>query len=431
MKKAIKKAIPQPLFDVVEPTGHKLETIAASARAGFPAKKLRVIGVTGTNGKTSTAFMIFTMLKNAGKKVGIISTVACGVGDDVVPQSAHVTTSSGPVLQKQFVAMARQDVEWVVLETTSHALAQYRVWGVPFEIAVLTNITHEHLDYHKTFERYVAAKRKLFEMTAQHKNGYGVINAEDPQAQAFADTMSNSVSYGIHAGGLRAKNIVATAQNTTYQAEIDGQVYAITCNIPGEFNVYNSLAAIAVGRRIGLSVSQIEQGIALTTHIDGRMVRVDEGQPYTILVDFAHTPDAFERLLKSVRQTVSGKLVVLFGSAGRRDQSKREIQGNIAAQYADEVILTEEDDRDCDGLEIIEQIAVGVEASGGVRDETYFCVHDRTEAIAFALGRVSDATDAVVFLGKGHEKTIERADGEHPWDEVSVIQQTLGKIRDT
>jgi UDP-N-acetylmuramoyl-L-alanyl-D-glutamate--2,6-diaminopimelate ligase len=401
-----KKIIPRGLFQKIEPTGHLLEAILANVRYGFPSRKMHVIGVTGTNGKTTTAFIIHKMLHKAGYKVGLLTTVAYGVGDDIYPQVAHMTTVSAPLLQKRLAEFKQQGVEYVVLETTSHALAQYRVWGVPFEIAVLTNMTHEHLDYHGTFERYVAAKRRLFEIAARHGVRYGVVNADDSQANTFLSATPNSIAYGIKTGDLTAINVDLTTEGSTYTAKVGSDSYAIHCRLPGEFNVYNSLAAVAVGRKIGLSTQQVEQGIEALEGVEGRMTVVDEGQPFSVVIDYAHTPDSFEKLFKTVKPLVKGKLIVLFGSAGRRDEVKRTEQGVLAGKFADEVIVTE-DDRDMDGQEILEHIATAVETSGKIRDTNLFLVHDRREAIRFAVKRAGK-DDMVLLLGKGHEKDILR-----------------------
>jgi len=381
--------------------------------------------VTGTNGKTSTCFMIHKMLTEAGIKAGLMTTVAYGVGNDITPQVAHMTTVSAPLLQKRLAEFKKQNVEWVVLEVTSHALAQHRTFGVPIEIAVMTNVTHEHLDYHKTFERYLAAKTKLFKLASR----VGIINADDPSAETFRQAVKQSVSYGLKSGDWRAQDINLSAHGSDYTALIDGDSYYIHVNIPGEFNVYNSLAAAAVGREVGLTKTQIEQGIAALAGVEGRMTVVDAGQPFSAIVDFAHTPDSFERLLNDVRNTTKGKLVVLFGSAGRRDETKRAIQGEIAGKYADEIILTEEDDRDINGNTILSQIASGAEKAGKKREENLFLVPDRTAAINFAVSRVSSSKDTVIFLGKGHEKTIERADGAHPWNEIETVRQAILNIK--
>lgn len=423
LKKTLKKAIPASLYQTIEPTYHLLTATVSATKAGYPARKMRVIGVTGTNGKTSTCFMIHKMLTNAGIKAGLMTTVAYGVSDDITPQIAHMTTVSASLLQKRLKQFKKQSVEWVVLEVTSHALAQHRTFGVPIEIAVMTNVTHEHLDYHKTFARYLAAKTKLFKLASR----VGIINADDPSANAFRRSVKRSISYGIKAGDWRAQDVKLDAQGSDYTARVGDNSYHIHVNIPGEFNIYNSLAAAAIGNEVGLTKKQIEQGIAALTGVEGRMTVVDAGQTYSAIVDFAHTPDSFERLLHDVRKTTKGKLVVLFGSAGRRDEAKRAIQGEIAGKYADEVVLTEEDDRDVDGRKILSQIAAGTEKSGKQRDENLFLIADRTTAINFAVSRVSSPNDTVIFLGKGHEKTIERADGTHPWNEIETVRQAIAK----
>lgn len=255
-RQAIKKLIPKKVFQQIEPFGHKLEAIVAASRKGMPAKKLNVIGVTGTNGKTTTAFMIHRMLTEAGYKVGLLTTVANGIGNDITPQVEHMTTVSAPLLNKRLKEFQEQDVDWVVLETTSHALAQNRVWGVPYQIAVMTNITHEHLDYHGSFEKYLVAKRRMFEVAAKHPNGFGVVNADDPNAKRFTEALPNNLTYGLENGELQAVEVKLESDGSKYKARIGEDAYSIRCNIPGEFNVSNSLAAVAVGRHIGLSKSR-------------------------------------------------------------------------------------------------------------------------------------------------------------------------------
>jgi UDP-N-acetylmuramoyl-L-alanyl-D-glutamate--2,6-diaminopimelate ligase len=425
LKVFIKKLIPTTLFKKIAPLWHLFVAICANIKYGFPSRSMHVIGVTGTNGKTTTAYMIHTMLTKAGVKSGLMTTVAYGVGDNITAQIAHMTTASAPLLQKRLAEFKKQGVQWVVLETTSHALAQHRVWGIPYEIAVMTNITHEHLDYHGSFKSYLYAKRRLFKIAARHGKKLGIVNADDENAQVFLDAVPQSVSYGIKGGELRATNIKNSSDGSQYEATIGPDSYNIHCKIPGEFNVYNSLAAVAVGRKLGLTREQIETGIEALAGVEGRMDVIDAGQPFTVIVDFAHTPDSFERLLKDIRAATKGKLVILFGSAGQRDEAKRAIQGEIAGRYGDELVLTEEDDRDVDGNEILKEIAGGAAKAGKVKDKNMFLILDRTEAIQFAVKRVSAADDTLILLGKGHEKTIERADGEHPWDEAETVRQAL------
>ena len=424
----IKKLIPVELFKKIEPAGHLVEAVLANIRYGFPSRDMHIIGVTGTNGKTTTTFLIEKMLHESGYKVGMLSTVAYGVGDDIHSQIEHITTAQAGILQKRLHDFKRAGVEWVVLETSSHSLAQYRTWGIPYEIAVMTNVTNDHLDYHGTFDNYLKAKRRMFVLASKHGHKFGVVNADDPNAKKFVNSIPRSTTYGIKSGDLRANDINLATNYSTYRATIADDEYNIRVNIPGEFNISNSLAAVAVGREIGLTKQQIEKGIAALEGVEGRMSVIDEGQEFKVIIDFASTPDAFERLFESVRPTVKGKLIAVFGSAGRRDETKRAIQGEIAGKFSDEVVLTEEDDRDVDGNMILDQIAEGAQKSGKVLDKDLFKILDRESAIKFALERANNSDDTVVLLGKGHEKTIERVDGSHPWNETELTHKLLREM---
>jgi len=430
IRKIVKAVIPRDVFQKIEPAGHLAEAVFWNVLYGFPGRGMKVIGVTGTNGKTTTTYLIHHMLVEAGYTAGLMTTVAYGVGTDIKQQMHHYTNVPVRELMQRLRWMKQQGMDWLVLETTSQALVQHRTWGVPYSVAVLTNITHEHLDYHKTFERYVAAKRRLFALTERNKNGLqvGIANVDDPNGELFATTTSNPVLYGIGKGDVRALDVKLTKTGIRYRAETSDETYHISSSLAGSFNVSNTLAAVCVGRTLGLSREQIEHGIASLASVEGRMVTVDEGQPFGVIIDYAHTPDSFEKLFKDLRPAIKGKMIVMFGSAGRRDEAKRAVQGRLAAEYADEVVLTEEDDRDCDGLAILEDIAVGAEKAGKSRGKELFLVHDRAEAIAFALGRASSPDDVVLLLGKGHEKTIEREHREDPWDELGTTKDALRSL---
>jgi UDP-N-acetylmuramoyl-L-alanyl-D-glutamate--2,6-diaminopimelate ligase len=426
-KKLIRKI---PGFNTMVVPYHRAKAFRAASKYDYPASGMKVIAVTGTNGKTTTSFMIHSLLKEAGKKVGLMTTVAYGINDDLKPQIEHMTTVSAGALNHRIAEMRDAGAEYLVLEVTSHALAQYRTFGIPIDVAVMTNVTHEHLDYHKTFKNYVTAKRLLFKNTQHtHKGQHiGIINADDPSAELFAGDIEHPITYGIDNGDLQARQIKLSPSGVEYYVKVGQNKLHIRSSIPGAFNVYNSLAAVAVGIVYELTTEQIERGIAALQSVEGRMNRINAGQNFEVVVDFAHTPDSFEKLLSDFRASTRGKLIVMFGSAGRRDESKRGAQGEIAGKYGDVVVLTEEDDRDIDGDEILAQIAKGAERSGKKLDQDLFKVHDRTKAIEFALKQATSKDDVVMLLGKGHEKTIERADGSHPWNENDVATKILQKL---
>ena len=412
-----------PFYDNMVKPYHFLQSGFEAVRHGLPGRKLRVIGVTGTNGKTTTSFMIWKMLNEAGYKTGLMTTVAWGgVGGnekDLHEQMEHMTTVGPRLLNERIEKVAEAGAEFLVLEVTSHALAQGRITGVPIEIGVITNLTHEHLDFHKTMEKYRKAKGKLLK-----KAKFSIINADDEHAKWFKNVAGDYITYGINDGEKRAEDV---------KLEISGVKYScgdikIETRLPGIFNVYNSLAAMCVGEKLGLSKEQIEKGILALDGVEGRTTSFEMGQEFKAMIDFAHTPDAFEKLLPDMKKVTKGRLIVMFGSAGgRRDPSKREPQGEIAGKYADIVILTEEDDRDTPGMEILEQIAVGARKAGKKDNETLFFELNRPKAILKAC-QMAKKDDTVLFLGKGHEKSIERADGEHPYYEPDEIRKALRKV---
>lgn len=389
-------------------------------RYGFPGKKLTVIGVTGTNGKTTTSFMIWKMLNESGRKAGVMTTVGWGV-NEIHEQMEHMTTVDSRLLNERIQAIVNAGAEYLVLELTSHALAQHRDLGVPIDIAVMTNVTHEHLDYHRTFERYRDAKRKLFKQAR-----YGVINADDASAKFFETDIREYTTYGIKNGRLKASKVKLMPDGVEY--EIPSENLKIKTRIAGQFNVSNSLACVAVGKRLGLTDDEIAKGIYALKEVEGRMVKIDRGQEFTAIMDYAHTPDAFEKLLPDMKKATKGRLIVMFGSAGgRRDPSKRRPMGEIAGKYADIVVLTEEDDRDTPSMEILEMIAEGARERGKVDERNLFLIVDRPTAILKCC-ELARKGDTVLFLGKGNEKTIERADGPHDYYEQDEIEKALKKV---
>lgn len=396
---------------------HYEQAIAANMKYKWPAKKLRVIGVTGTNGKTTTCFMIWKMLNESGHRAGILSTVGWATGgDDLHQQVEHMTTERVEVLDEHIRAVADAGAEFLVLEVTSHALNQARILGVPVEIAVFTNLAHEHLDYHGTLERYRAAKLKLFK-----KSRFGVVNADDENSRFFQEVYSpgDILTYGIERGQIRATDIKLNSDGVEYSC---GDM-SIRTQIPGKFNVYNSLAAVGVGRKLGLTSEEIERGIAALESVEGRMTRVREGQDFEVIVDYAHVPDALEKVFESVKGH-SGRIIAVHGGAGQRDSSTRSMRGEILGRESDIVIITEDDSRDEDPAEIAQMFVDGAMKYGKMLGRDLFVELDRRKAIEKAIG-MARTGDLVLLLGKGHEKTILRADGPHEFEDIKVAREVL------
>ncbi len=394
---------------------HFAQSVVAGLKYRHPASHLRVIGVTGTNGKTTTCFMIWQMLRHAGYKVGLMTTVAHGM-DKLEPELNHMTTVDATTLNQRIADIKNQGAEFLVLEVTSHALAEFRTLGIPFEIAVFTNLTHDHLDYHKTLANYRAAKGKLFK-----KAKFSILNADDSATEYFRTLTQNYITYGIKSGQNKAKDIKLSVKGVKYSC---GDL-KIETKIPGEFNVYNSLAAALVGQKLGLTPKQIAEGIKSLDSVEGRMNIIDAGQPFTVIVDYAHTPDAIEKVFDSVKGH-KGRIISLHGGAGRRDPATRPVRGRILARYSDLVIITEDDSRDEDPEAIARGFIEGAEKEGKVLGKDLLKELDRKKAIKLALDSAKKG-DLVLILGKGHEKTILRADGPHPFEDIKVVKQLLKK----
>lgn len=402
-----------PFYNAAMLPYHLAQSLVAGVRFGFPGRKLRVIAVTGTNGKTTTCFMIWKMLNEAGYKTGLMTTVAWGV-EELEPELNHMTTVDAMTLNARIRKIAEAGAEFLVLETTSHALAQFRTLGIPVEIGVFTNLTHEHLDYHGTMAKYRAAKGKLF-----RKAKFAVLNADDVATKEYTKYANEYITYGIKDGKERATEVKLGVSGVKYAC---GDIN-IETKIPGEFNVYNSLAAVCVGKRLGLSAAQIHDGILALEAVEGRMNVIDEGQDFTVIVDYAHAPDALEKVFSSVAGH-KGRIIVVHGGAGRRDPSTRPVRGEILAKNADVVIITEDDSRDEDPAKIAEGFVKGAVKAGKVLGEDLLVELDREKAIKKAL-TMAKKGDLVLILGKGHEKTILRADGPHDFEDIKVAQKII------
>lgn len=404
----------------------------AAAYHDFPSRKLTVIGVTGTDGKTTTSTLIHAILKaSAHVRAGMISTLAADFGDGSTTDTGfHVTSPGAPHLQALLAEMVRRGVTHVVVEMTSHGLAQGRINGVNLDVAVLTNITHEHLDFHGTWENYRHAKALMFRMLLLSERTHGqskvaVINADDPSADYFAAIPAEErVLYGLGAAAdVRAENVRYLPSHTAF--DINGEPFKLY--LTGAFNVYNALAAICATRSgLRMTLDTVRRGLESVTAISGRMERIDEGQDFTAIVDFAHTPNALKQALTAGREMLpDGKrLLAVFGSAGLRDKDKRRMMAEIAAQLADFTILTAEDPRteSLDG--ILQEMADGCTSQGGVEGETFIRVRDRGRALFEACQRAG-AGDIVMACGKGHEQSMCFGVTEYPWDDRDAMRAAL------
>ncbi len=414
MKKLLERL---PFYNQAVLPYHWVQAATATIKYHHPAKQLRVIGVTGTNGKTTTCFMIWQMLRHAGYKVGIMTTVAYGV-DKLQPELGHMTMVDANTLNQRMRAIADQGAEFLVLEVTSHGLSEYRTLGIPFEIAVFTNLTHDHLDYHKTFTKYRIAKGKLFK-----KAQFSILNADDPATKYYKTIAKDYITYGINKGQRRAQNLKLGVSGVRYSC---GDIN-IETNIPGEFNVMNSLAAALVGEKLGLTSKQISTGIKSLDTVEGRMNIIDEGQPFTVIVDYAHAPDALEKVYASL-PSVQGRIISVHGGAGRRDPSTRPIRGEILAKHSDIVIITEDDSRDEDPELIAQGFIDGATKQGKTLGKNLFKELDRAKAINLAI-KTARKGDVVLILGKGHEKSILRADGAHDFEDIKVAKKILKSLK--
>ncbi|MBI1258306.1 MAG: UDP-N-acetylmuramoyl-L-alanyl-D-glutamate--2,6-diaminopimelate ligase [Chloroflexi bacterium] len=417
----------------------------AAAYHDFPSRKLKMFGVTGTDGKTTTSTLIHSILReDSDGRAGLISTIAADVGGQTLDTGLHVTTPGAAQIQALLAQMVDNGLRYAVVEMTSHGLAQGRVNGIDLDIAVLTNITHEHLNEHKTFENYRAAKGRMFELLNRNKpNTYnvgGVINFDDPNAYYFDQICKAkgvlSEHYNLqqdpsYPWGVYAENLVYSATSTTFDitrtADGSAKIASIRSELVGEFNVMNILAAVAATRLNRLVKSgSIERGVAAVKIIPGRMERIDEGQNFMALVDFAHTPNALENVLKACRQMLpTGKrLIAIIGSAGLRDLDKRRMMPEIAARLADFTILTAEDPRTESLDDILATMAQAASSAGGIEGETFMRVKDRGAALYQACQMAREG-DIVIACGKGHEQSMAFGTTEYPWDDREALRAAL------
>lgn len=387
---------------------------------GFPSKRLRLVGVTGTNGKTTVTYLVKSILEAAGKKVGIIGTNKCFIGERELDFSSCMpTTPSALEIAQIFKEMADSDCEYVVMEVSSHALALKRVFGLRFEVGVFTNLTRDHLDFHKTMEEYLAAKAKLFDISKK-----GVVNSDSAAGlKIISMCRCPVISVGIHDADILASAISLGEDFVEFTVSESGEKHNLHLNIPGKFSVYNALCAAGAARALGMSYESITAGLASAGNVKGRVELVPTDTPYRVFIDYAHSPDGLSNILHTARGFTRGRVIVLFGCGGDRDRTKRAVMGEIAGNLADFSIITSDNPRTENPIDIIEEIKCGIDRTNG----EYIIIVNRREAIEYAL-KTAGERDTVLLCGKGQETYQIIGDKKLHFDEREVIREILDKI---
>lgn len=427
LTKTARKVLPKSALVGLEKSYRKSRAKIISARFGNPARDLRVIAVTGTNGKTTTVNFLNEILKEAGYRTAMFSTANIEIAGEQTVNDTNSTTATVARLQKFFRDAKKADVEFALIEATSHALDQYKFEGVPIEMAIMTNLTQDHLDYHKTMENYAAAKAKLFEINPN----LVVLNADDEWFDYFNNfaTESQKITYGEgESADVKIEKFKLYKKGSEAKLRIDNNVeLEIATNLPGEFNIYNMTAAAAGAYLLGISLKDIQEGIANLEGVSGRFEYTTPGLPFDTIVDYAHTPDALEKLLKSAKEISKNRTILVFGACGDRDREKRPIMGKIAQDLADRIIITDEENYTEDATQIREEIISGISKKNDKLPANIQEIPDRKEAIRKAL-QIAGKGDIVLITGLGHE-VYRVIDGEKtPWNDTQIVREIAQEI---
>jgi UDP-N-acetylmuramoyl-L-alanyl-D-glutamate--2,6-diaminopimelate ligase len=399
-----------------------------------PTRKLKLVGVTGTDGKTTTVHLVSDVLEAGGERTGFATTVDFKIVDHVSANDTRQSTQEAVEIQEFFAELLVAGGTWGVLEATSHALALRKLRGTEVDIAVFTNLSPEHLDFHGTLQSYLEAKAILFDMLG-HGTDKGVpkaavLNADDPHWQYLAGRSVDArvITYGIDAhADVQGTVLSADANGSRVLVEAPGETVEVALPLVGRFNVHNALAAIAAGIAAGVPLVKARDALQRVKPVRGRMERVDRGQPFSVIVDYAHTPESLDKVLALLRPLTKGKLIAVFGSAGERDRTKRPHLAEVAAKHADFFVITQEDPRLEDPATILAEIEAGATAAGKTRGPDYEVIDDRREAVRDALRRAQPG-DTVLLAGKGHEASIIVGEEKRPWDEAAVARDALREL---
>ena len=399
----------------------------------YPGHKLRMIGVTGTNGKTTTTYLIRDILRKAGHKVGLIGTIQTLIDNRALP--IKNTTPDVIELQSTLAEMLNSGMAYVIMEASSHALALNRVAGCEFDVGIFTNMTQDHLDFHQTFENYIEAKAELFrglnKPTNMKTGKTAVINFDDSAGTIMAQNAACPViSYAVkNAGSLTADNVTVRETGSSFQVKGPFGTMELRLAITGMFNVYNVLAAVGAALAEGVNPEVIKQALENFTSVPGRFELVQAGQPFTVIVDYAHTPDGLENVLKTAKQFAQGRIIVVFGCGGDRDRTKRPIMGKLAVQYGDIVLATSDNPRSEDPEKILTDVEVGIKAAlcADKTGKRYEVIIDRRQAITQAI-RLANAHDVVLIAGKGHETYQILQDKTIDFDDRQVAREVIKEM---
>ena len=409
---------------------HRALAMLAAFWYRFPASELKVIAVTGTKGKTTTTNLIASVLMEMGKKVGLTSTIFFQIGRKKWPNLTKQTTLGRFELQRLLREMVEAGCEYAVIEASSHAVTQSRLWGVNIDVAVMTNLEPEHIEYHGTFENYRNAKATIFRELARQTRKPGmskvaVLNRDMKEFEFFDQfSADRKISYGLKKGAtMMAEDIEYQSNGLKFTLKIPNREETIFMNLPGRFNLYNALATAAVAMTLGISLKKIKKALGRIKVVPGRLEVIEEGQEFTTVVDYAHTADSLEQLCQVFRDLTKGRIILVFGATGGgRDKDKRPVMGKVADKYADVVIVTNDDPYDEDQLEIIDQIGKGIKRAEG---KDFWKIIDRKEAIRLAL-RLAEPEDTVLIAGKGAEEFMVLKDNQRvPHDDRKVARQIL------
>lgn len=421
-KKIARRVLPGGATRLAEESYRRGRRVITHARYGFPARNARVVAVTGTNGKTTTCMFVNEVLKSAGFKTAMFTTAVIEVAGKSEPNQRHTTVPVTADLLNFFRRAKRADTDFIILEVTSHALHQHKLRGIPIEVAVMTNLTREHLDYHGTMERYAEAKARLF--NRYMAPNYCVLNHDDEHYGYFLkQSIGACSSYGQKKGSdIQINKLRLLPDGSDFELNFEGRAQDVKVRLAGEFNVYNAAAAAAAASALGITPEKVAKGLASLRYVPGRMENISAGQNFAVMVDYAYTPDALAKVLQTVKAASNGRILLVFGATGDRDKGKRPLMGKAAAKYADHVFLTDDETYTENPAAIRQMVMKGIKESKRQKKTTE--IADRREAIKAAF-KMAKKGDTVLLTGIGHQNYRNMGGKKLPWDERQVARELL------